>query len=456
MEQHNIVIWNIPFYFFIFLGIFITFKFVFIFFFRAAFEPRFIFELTPFYIFSGMNNLQLLFLSLFVVAFDTYLHIKLTRKNLYRSFLPTSLMLAGLGLGITTKEISLSNFPHYLLFGLLLFTLIIDHRRTLILPETLPSEVPPKPQPLLQKIPLPFFSRAKPQPSPQAGRPEVSVSGISSVFGLFKRGGKTAKPDRVSVSGISSVFGLFKRGKKTARVAPSTVEKEKKPEFIEKPSSAEKTVEEITKETKPVDETDTQKPPPISEEKVEKIIDSAEQKKPEARKEESELLEKSVDTMEPSSRPGSIDTKERDLHDMYKVPPEFDKWMKVQEATKKKQDILIKDLQSNFENIQKGIESLKDELENISKERQPPAQKLETPIKMEEKRELKGDLLKRIKPPSYLTAPEKMADYKFEQKIPAPLSRKVHEKRKHDLLRARAILEGLEKKVEKLEQTHIG
>ncbi|UCD13149.1 MAG: hypothetical protein JSW60_06200 [Thermoplasmatales archaeon] len=340
-------------------------------------------------------------------------------------------MLAGLGLGITTKEISLSNFPYYLLFGLLLFTLLIDHRRTLILPETLPSEVPPKSQPLLQKIPVPFISRAKPQPSSQAVRPEVSISGISSVFGLFKR------------------------GKKTVTAAPSTVEKEKKPGFIEKPSSAEKTVEEKLKETIFLDVTDTQKPPPISEEKVEKTIDSSEQKIPEARKEEPKLPEKSVDTMGPSSRPESIDTKERDLHDMYKINPEIDKWMKVQEATKKKQDILIKDLQSNFENIQKGIESLKDELENISKEPKPTSQEQEAIGEMLDKKEFKGDFLKKMKPPSYLTVPGKTTEYKFGQTTPAPLKWKVHEKRKRNLLRAQTILEGLEKKVEKLEQRYI-
>ena len=214
MAQHNIVIWNIPFYFFIFLGFFLTLKFVFIFFFRAAFEPRFIFELTPFYFLSGMNNLQLIFLSLIVVASDMYFHINLTKKNLYRSFIPTSCMLTGLGLGITTKAISINNLPQYLIFGLLLFILIIDHRRTLIFPETLPQEGLTKPQSFLQKIPLPFLARSKPQPSLQTGTPTASPAGDSSFFNVFKRGSKPIKPDRVSVSSISSVLGLFKRGKK--------------------------------------------------------------------------------------------------------------------------------------------------------------------------------------------------------------------------------------------------
>lgn len=429
MEQHSMILWNFPFYFFIFLGIFLTFKFVFIFFFRATFEPRFIFELTPFYIFSGTNNLQLVFLSLLVVGSATYLHIKLTRKNLLRSLIPTVIMLGGLGLGITTKDISFSNLPHYFIFGLLLFILIIDHRRTLILPETLLDQVSPKPQSILQKIPLPFFSRSKPQPSVQTARPKVSVSGISTVFGLFKRGKKVAKPDGVPVSSTSSILGLFKRGKKADRSLPSEVEKEKKTEFIEKPSGDEKIVEGKPKESVTSEKEDKQKSLLTSEDQLEK-------------------------TAEPGDRSESTELKERDLHETYEIPPEIDKWMKVQETIKKKQDILIKDLQSNFENIQKGIESLKDELENISKEPKPTSQEQEGIERTWDKKEFKGDFLKKMKPPSHLTVPGKTTEYKFGQTIPAPLKWKVHEKRKRDLLRAQTILEGLEKKVEKLEQIY--
>jgi len=192
MNKPGNIIWDIPFYFFIFLGLFISIKFIFIFFFRAAFEPQFIFELTPFYIFSGVSSLQLLFLSLIVVGYDTYLHIKPTRKNILRSFIPTTLMLCGLGLGITTKEISFSYLANYLLFGLLLFIIIVDHRRTLVFPEMLPPKAPPKPLPLLSRMKLPFFTKSKPQKASPTTKSRFSFSAVSSIFSIFKRGKKSA------------------------------------------------------------------------------------------------------------------------------------------------------------------------------------------------------------------------------------------------------------------------
>ena len=69
-----------PFSFFIFIASFVFIKFIFIFFFNAAFTPRFIFELTPFYL-IGMNDLQLLMVSSFIVMIAAYFHIKDNRKN---------------------------------------------------------------------------------------------------------------------------------------------------------------------------------------------------------------------------------------------------------------------------------------------------------------------------------------------------------------------------------------
>jgi len=196
MNKPGGMIWNLPFYFFVFLGLFVFIKFVFIFFFRAAFEPQFIFELTPFYILSGINSLQLLFLSLIVVAYDTYLHMQATRKNILRSFIPTAFMLCGLGLGITNKEISISSLAHYILFGLLLFIILIDHRRTLIFPEMLPSEKLPKPSPFISKVKLPFFAKHMSQRVPTTTKSRLSLSAISSLFSIFKRGKKAGAPEQ--------------------------------------------------------------------------------------------------------------------------------------------------------------------------------------------------------------------------------------------------------------------
>lgn len=213
MERQNNVLWNLTFVFFIFFSIFIAFKFLFIFFFRAAFEPDFIFELTPLFLLLGMNNLQLLFLSLIIVVSDTYLHMRPTRKNILYSFIPTLIMVSGLGLGITTKEISADYLPNYLLFGFLLFVVLIDQRRTLTHPETLaterPTKIEPSPQPskfkfALPKIRLSLRGRPKPEGVPVAKttsegvpivKPKPYIAIASSLFSLFKRKKRTSEPE---------------------------------------------------------------------------------------------------------------------------------------------------------------------------------------------------------------------------------------------------------------------
>ena len=124
-------IWNFSYYFFIFLSIYVTIKFIFIFFFRSAYEPKFIFELTPFYMFSGFNNLQLLFLSFGVIITDTYLHFKKTKKHLFYSFFLTGMMLAGLAFSISYEELSTTIFDQYIIFGCLIIILLVDHNHFL-------------------------------------------------------------------------------------------------------------------------------------------------------------------------------------------------------------------------------------------------------------------------------------------------------------------------------------
>lgn len=263
MEKQNNILWNLTSIFFIFFSIFIAFKFVFIFFFRAAFEPGFIFELTPLYILLGMNNLQLLFLSLVVVVFDAYLHLKPTRKNILYSFIPTLIMVSGLGVGITTKEISLDYVPHYLLFGFLLLVVLIDQRRTLMHPETLataePKETelisqPSKSRFSLPKVKLSFRGRPKPEGVPIARpKPKLSVPVASSLFSLFKRGKKTSEteseetpeePKPVSTETVQKEEADFKVEEITSEIstpaAKPDAEEEPPEEFKTAPSSKDK------------------------------------------------------------------------------------------------------------------------------------------------------------------------------------------------------------------------
>ncbi len=153
-----------PFSFFIFLASFVFIKFIFIFFFNAAFTPRFIFELTPFYL-IGMNDLQLLMISFFIVMIAAYFHIRDNRKNLVLSFIPTFIMMAGLGSAIATREISASYLIYYVVFGMTLLTILIDHTRILKMLEPMPNRKREK-EPAIKKIPFPacinrFFAPLK-------------------------------------------------------------------------------------------------------------------------------------------------------------------------------------------------------------------------------------------------------------------------------------------------------
>ncbi|MFA5101977.1 MAG: PAS domain S-box protein [Candidatus Thermoplasmatota archaeon] len=103
-------------------------KFIFIFFFQASYEPRFIFDLTPLYLLSGFSNMQLLSLSLLVIAVDTGLHLQANKRNLLLSFLPTVLMLCSLAVTIMFNPMEITYVFHYLLFGCLLLILLIDYQ----------------------------------------------------------------------------------------------------------------------------------------------------------------------------------------------------------------------------------------------------------------------------------------------------------------------------------------
>ncbi len=216
MKKISSILWFFPFCFFVFFSIFISIKFVFIFFFRAAYEPTFMFELTPFYILSGLNNLQLLFLSLIFIIFNTYLHVKATRRNLMYSFLPTAIMLGGLGFAITTKELAISNLFHYLVFGCLLFVILIDHKNILTYPDFLFS---PKKERVESKISgkKPVIALPQPQVAPHSivhKRPRLSLPVISSLFSLIEnikrtnggraKKGKSETPNKLKIIGSNA------------------------------------------------------------------------------------------------------------------------------------------------------------------------------------------------------------------------------------------------------------
>jgi hypothetical protein len=175
-NRNKYILYHFPLLFLAFLSIFVLFKFIFIFFFKAAFEPSFIFELTPAFLISGMGYEHVLFLSLVVVVLNTYLHLNATIKNIKYSILLTLCMVGGIGLGFLTKDISIATAPNVALFGLFLLTIVLDHRRTLEYPESLPSKPSPKPA----RMALP------------GRRPKVSASRASSILmrlPRLKRGG---------------------------------------------------------------------------------------------------------------------------------------------------------------------------------------------------------------------------------------------------------------------------
>lgn len=155
MKKFNFILWCLPLCFFIFLATFIFVKFIFIYFFNAAFEPGFIFDLTPYYLLSGVSSLHLILLSLIVVGFNAYLHFKISKKNLILSFIPTGILLAGLGFKVILQEMEISNVLHYLIFGFLLIIALVDHRHILIFPEIAIStekEKTVKSKPIISKI----------------------------------------------------------------------------------------------------------------------------------------------------------------------------------------------------------------------------------------------------------------------------------------------------------------
>jgi len=145
---HETLRW-FPLLFYVFLASFLITKFIFIFFLNASFTPEFIFELTPLFLLSGMNNLQLLFASLLIVTVNAYLHAVDNNSFLKYSFVFTSIMISGVGAAVITKPIGINYIVHYIVFALLLITVMVDQKRLIatthrITSKDKPSEIAAK------------------------------------------------------------------------------------------------------------------------------------------------------------------------------------------------------------------------------------------------------------------------------------------------------------------------
>jgi len=186
MKKINYFLWYFPLCFFVFVALYMTVKFIFIYFFTAAFEPGFMFDLTPYYLLSGVNNLHLILLSLIVIWFNVYFHIKVNKRNLMFSFLPTGIMLSGLGVRIAIGEMDALSVLHYLVFGCLLVIALIDHKHFLMFPETIiiPRKEPVFPKAISGK---PIIAKPEPQVAriPAIEKP-IRIEGIDEILTLHK------------------------------------------------------------------------------------------------------------------------------------------------------------------------------------------------------------------------------------------------------------------------------
>ena len=137
MKDDKRLPWVLSYSFYMFFTFYLAVKFVFIFFFFAENKPNFIFRFTPGFLISGFENEQLLFLALIVFFTGSYLHYKPTKKNMILSFIPTIILIAGMGIAVSSMKFSMSNLLYYVVFTSLIVVLLIDHRRLLDHPETL-------------------------------------------------------------------------------------------------------------------------------------------------------------------------------------------------------------------------------------------------------------------------------------------------------------------------------
>lgn len=154
----------------------------------AGYEPLFLYHLTPFYLLSGLSNVHLLLLSLVLMIFDMYLHLWSNKRKLLLSFLPTSLMITGIGYKMMFSPLDVSYVLHYVIFGLLLAVILIDYQD--ILKGVQPVIIPNKKESLTTRMMdgTPPPTRARPfYTRPHKGVPHATPSLVTDSLVEFKK-----------------------------------------------------------------------------------------------------------------------------------------------------------------------------------------------------------------------------------------------------------------------------
>lgn len=379
------IYWYFPICFFLFLSIFIGYKFIFIFFFRAAYEPAFIFDLTPYSLLAGVNSLQILFLSATVVLFNTFLHLRPTRKNLMISFLPTIIMLSGLGVSITTEDFTLTNIFHYLVFSVLLCIILIDHRHSLSLSDTIIiTKKEPDSFKSIKTPKIDIRSRRQPLLSSKTAKkaPRVSFAASNAFFSLFKNVRKTHKIKEKEYTDYKKKKPLYHLEKDETDIKPLTIYKEKETvKHVDKPSELK--FDEVTPELqKSFNEIDNKI------EKLQKLENEIE-----GRRKDLVEQERTFNNMLISFNKKRVQPNLHLIHDI-KIPNAYDKKIKdddrtflneIQECAAIIQRGLLKQINQSFADL---LGYTKDDIENKS---------LFNLIVPESLNEIKDHYLKRLK-----------------------------------------------------------
>lgn len=395
-------------------------------------------------------------------------------------------MLSGLGLGIVTRGVSTDIISYAVLFGLLLLVILIDHRRTLLHPETLAAREKAKPEPT-PVAPIATKAAAK--------KPRFSLPAISSIFSIFKRGKKTDMPRKETESTKASETISPKPLKKEEEIAKTdelTKETPKKETDIksdaeEKPSEftepfptktngkEEEYVQAVVastssggtsaeaasgglpqfveaKEGVESYKSDLYKFSPISQYRKDEVGIGS----PIKDKDKHEEILENVDKIYPKDlglTEEQIDLKKKKIG---MTPEEKTPITKEelgalkQKITDRKKEIenettVIRDVKTDFENIQVGLDSLKNKLENLGGEIESTVKELSTsPVTQKET------------PAPYIPVkPRKKADREIAKPTPPPRRHHLDDRRLNSLKKARTMLEKLDRRVEKLERIYV-
>jgi hypothetical protein len=394
-------------------------------------------------------------------------------------------MLSGLGVGIVTRGISTDIISYAVLFGLLIIVILIDHRRTLLHPETLATREKAKPEPT-PVAPIATKAAAK--------KPRFSLPAISSIFSIFKRQKKTdtsKKETEPTKTSETIPPEPPKKEEKTGQTSEITKEtpkettppepgaEEKPSEFTEPfPSKAEGKDEEYVqgvvaptssggtsaeaasgglpqfveaKEGVEAYKSDSYKFSPISQYRKEEVGISS----PIKDKDRHEEILENVDKIYPKElelTEEQIDLKKKKIG---MTPEEKTPITKEelgalkQKITDRKKEIenettVIQDVKTDFENIQVGLDSLKNKLENLGGEIESTVKELAiSPVTQKET----------TTPPVVPVEPRKKI--KRETSKPIPRRHRLEDKRISSLRKARTMLEKLDKRVGKLERIYV-